>query len=140
MLLLALFINCKSTQKPIVISEEENAVFNQKEGDAHTIKGEESEYDIIIIDIGFNSWLQSIAKPKGFYSQSYMESRNTIYVMEWNNRVLQPSNYNPDLYELQIDYDANTDYGYDVNYQLYNYFIYFQRKYKQRLGPFIPRI
>ncbi|MGJ8739147.1 MAG: DUF6146 family protein, partial [Zobellia laminariae] len=30
--------------------------------------------------------------------------------------------------------------GYEVNYKLYNYFIYFQRKYNQRLGPFVPRI
>ena len=44
------------------------------------------------------------------------------------------------LYELRIDYDTRTDYGYEVNYKLYNYFVYFQMKYKQQLSTFIPRI
>ena len=81
-----------------------------------------------------------MAKPEGFYSQQYMETRNYQYVIEWNQRVLQPQRYNPSLYEMQIDYQPNTDYGYDVNYKLYNYFIYFQLTYKERLGSFVPRI
>jgi len=53
---------------------------------------------------------------------------------------MQPQRFDPNLYELQIDYQQGIDYGYEVNYKLYNYFIYFQLTYKQRLGPFIPRI
>ena len=56
-----------------------------------------------------------------------------FYVTTWNSRVLQPQRFNPNLYEMQIDYKANIDYGYDVNYQLYNYFVYFQNRYKQNL-------
>ena len=41
---------------------------------------------------------------------------------------------------MQIDYQAHIDYGYEVNYKLYNYFIYFQIQYKQRLAGFVPRI
>ncbi|MEM7382459.1 MAG: DUF6146 family protein, partial [Bacteroidota bacterium] len=63
-----------------------------------------------------------------------------IYVINWNNRVLQPQQFSQRLYELQINYDPTIDYGYELNYKLYNYFIYFQRKYRQRLGPFVPRI
>ena len=84
--------------------------------------------------------MASIAKPEGYYSQNFLENRNQIMVLEWNQRVLQPARYNPNLYEMQIDYSRQIDYGYEVNYKLYNYFIYFQRKYNQRLGPFIPRI
>ncbi|WP_368662325.1 DUF6146 family protein [Zobellia laminariae] len=69
-----------------------------------------------------------------------MESRNQIFVANYNQKVMQPMRYDPNLYEQQINYEPNTDYGYEVNYKLYNYFIYFQRKYNQRLGPFIPRI
>ena len=39
-----------------------------------------------------------------------------------------------------IDYDYFTDYGYEVNYKLYYYFIYFQLHYKQQLTNFVPRI
>ena len=44
------------------------------------------------------------------------------------------------LYEMQIDYQNNINYGYEVNYILYNYFVYFQQKYKQKLGGFEPRL
>lgn len=138
--LTVLSINCKSTKETLDISKEEKAIFNQVETENDAIDKEDTEYEITVIDSGFDTWFRSIAKPKGYYSQSYMESRNIIYVIEWNQRVLQPNIYDPSLYEQQIDYKSGIDYGYDVNYQLYNYFIYFQRKYKQRLGAFVPRI
>lgn len=108
--------------------------------DTVNIVNEDLEYEIIIIEPGFNFWLSSRAKPKGYYSQGYLENKNLIYVSEWNNRVLQPLRYNPNLYEMQIDYRQGIDYGYEVNYKLYNYFIYFQLKYKQQLAGFVPRI
>ena len=114
--------------------------FDQKVGDTVEISSDSTEYEIIIIEPGFNFWLQSIARPEGYYSQSFLENRNQIYVINYNQRVLQPMRYSPSLYEWQIDYNPNIDYGYEVNYKLYNYFIYFQRKYNQRLGPFVPRI
>lgn len=110
------------------------------EDDIVRISNDDLEYDITIIEPGFNTWLASIARPKGYYSQSFMETRNRLMVINWNNRVLQPQQFNSNLYEMQINYDSNTDYGYDVNYKLYNYFIYFQLTYKQQLSSFVPRI
>lgn len=133
-------ISCSGTKNVVDVSEEEKLVFQEGEEQPVEIVSDKTEYEIIIIEPGFFTWLQSIAKPEGYYSQSFMENRNQIFVMNWNQRVLQPSRYNPNLYELQIDYRPNIDYGYEVNYKLYNYFIYFQRKYNQRLGPFVPRI
>ncbi len=122
------------------ISSEEKEAFNQTEGDTIRIASNKTEYEIIIIEPGFNVWLQSIARPEGYYSQTFLENRNLIMVNNWNQRVIQPLRHNPNLYEMQIDYRQGIDYGYEVNYKLYNYFIYFQRKYRQRLGPFMPRI
>ena len=132
--------SCNSTEKALNISEGEKAVFNEKSSDTLTIKNDSVEYEITIIELGFVTWLKSVAKPPGYYSQSYLENRNQIYVTTWNQRVLEPTRFDPNLYELQINYNPQIDYGYDVNYQLYNYFIYFQRKYNQRLGPFAPNI
>lgn len=132
--------SCSSSKKAVEIGEEEKMAFQQQEGDTIEISDDKTEYEIIIIEPGFNFWLQSVAKPEGYYSQSYLESRNQLYVIEWNNRVHQPIRFDTSLYQLQIDYDSFTDYGYEVNYKLYNYFIYFQRKYNQRLGSFVPRI
>ncbi|MEX0312759.1 MAG: DUF6146 family protein [Allomuricauda sp.] len=139
-LVFGMLLSCTSQKQALDISAEERAVFDTKEGEQVEISDEESEYEIIIIDPGFYGWLQSIARPEGYYSQSFLENRNQILVINWNQRVLQPQRFNPNLYQLQIDYDPNIDYGYEVNYKLYNYFIYFQRKYNQRLGPFFPRI
>ena len=108
--------------------------------DTVRIANDNLEYEIIIIEPGFNSWLLGTARPEGYYSQEFMEGRNRIYVSEWNNRVLQPQRFSPQLYEMQINYDPGVDYGYEVNYKLYNYFIYFQLTYNQRLAGFLPRI
>ncbi|MCX2680183.1 DUF6146 family protein [Galbibacter sp. EGI 63066] len=137
--------SCSSTQKAeevmdLNISEEEKQAFNAKGEDTVRIADDSTEYEIIIIDPGFYSWLNSIAKPRGYYSQHFLENRNQIYVINWNQRVLNPFRYDSNLYEMQIDYQSNIDYGYEVNYKLYNYFLYFQRKYRQRLGPFYPRL
>lgn len=139
-LVLGLFASCTAQKEALDISTKEQEVFNSKAEEQVEIKNEETEYEITIIEPGFYTWLQSIARPEGYYSQSFLENRNKLLVINWNQRVLQPQRFNPNLYELQIDYNPSIDYGYEVNYKLYNYFIYFQRKYNQRLGPFIPRI
>ncbi len=142
-LFISLFIalnSCKTAKEPITIANNEKEIFNTQVNDTTVIVSDKTEYEIIIIEPGFNTWLLSIARPEGFYSQSFLETRNRIWVTEWNQRVLQPQRFNTNLYELQIDYSPFIDYGYEVNYKLYNYFIYFQRRYNQRLGGFIPRI
>ncbi|WP_422859812.1 DUF6146 family protein [Flagellimonas sp. S174] len=122
------------------ISKEEKAYFELEDDDPVEISDEKTEYEIIILEPGFNAWLKSIAMPEGFYSQQFLENRNNLMVIQWNIRVQQPFNFDPQLYQFEIDYRSGIDYGYEVNYKLYNYFIFFQRKYNQRLGPFIPRI
>ena len=140
LLLSSLTTGCKSTRAEVDISPGEQQAFKESVGEPVVISDPRTEYEIVIIDPGFYSWLKSFARPEGYYSQAFLESRNEIYVINWNNRVLLPGQYDPNLYMWPIDYDPKIDYGYEVNYKLYNYFIYFQRKYNQRLGPFIPRL
>ncbi|GGF17564.1 DUF6146 family protein [Flavobacterium limi] len=106
--------------------------------DTIRIANDSLEYEVIIIDNGFSFWLASTALPRNYYSLPYLENKNQIYVTEWNNRVLQPQRYNPNLYEMTIDYQPHIKYGYEVNYLIYNYMIYFQNTYKQRLGGYLP--
>ena len=116
-----------STTKPV-----------EAQGDTVRIANDALEYEVLIIDPGFNTWLNSIALPRGYHSQSFLETKNQLYVSEWNRRVMQPQRYDPNLYEMTINYDSNIDYGYEVNYLIYNYMIYFQNKYKQKLFGFVP--
>ena len=131
-LILICIISCKT--KNIVAKSAQNTI----KGDTVRIANDSLEYEVTIIDAGFSSWLNSRAFPRNYHSESYLESKNRMYVAEWNNRVLQPMRYDPSLYEMQINYDYNVHYGYEVNYLIYNYMIYFQNTYKQKLSGFVP--
>jgi hypothetical protein len=111
---------------------------NEIKGDTVKIANKDLEYEVIIIDGGFTSWLNSKALPRNSYSESYLENKNNLYVSEWNRRVLQPQLYNSNLYEMQINYDSNIHYGFEVNYLIYNYMIYFQNTHKQKLFGIVP--
>lgn len=133
-LVLFIVIAC-STQKTNVAASKKPAT---SVNDTVRIANDELEYEVIIIDSGFSTWLATMALPRNYYSQSYLENKNRQYVQEWNSRVLQPQRYNPNLYEMRIDYDPTINYGYEVNYLIYNYMIYFQNTYKQKLAGYVP--
>lgn len=120
-------IGCSSTTKTITKKDT-----TLPEG-AVRIVNDSLEYEIIIIDIGFEPYLHSIAKSASFYSQSYYETKNKFYVTEWNIRVQTPLRYNSSIYENVIDYNFSTNYGLDVNYKLYSYFKFVEYKYKEKL-------
>lgn len=128
--LLGFFIySCSSTQDRGMAAGEAMV-----ENDTVRIANDSLEYEIIIIDPGFSYFLNSLARPEGYYSQSYLENKNQFLVTDYNYRVLNPQIYNPNIYEMQINYDPRIDYGYDVNYKLYNYFVYLSRKYNQNFS------
>ena len=97
------------------------------------------DYEIVIIDPGFTGWFNAYAKPRGYYSQQYLESRNREWVISWNMRAANPAVYG-NLFLATIDYENTIDYGYEVNYMLYYYLTYFQLSNNIRLGSFLPRI
>jgi len=104
------------------------------ENDTVRIANDSLQYEIVIIEPGFNLFINSLAKPRSYYSQSYLETKNKILVQEYNSRVRNPLNYNPNLYIQEIDYDPFVNYGYEVNYMLYNYFVYLSHEYNQRFS------
>ncbi|WP_418262725.1 DUF6146 family protein [Flavobacterium faecale] len=133
-IILGIVVSCHSSKT--IASKSNNSSPNKN--DTVRIANDSLEYEVIIIDNGFNNWLISQALPRGFHSQQFLENRNRLYINEWNNRVLQPRRYNPNLYEMTINYDPMIDYGYEVNYLIYNYMIYFQNTFKQKLFGNVP--
>ena len=111
---------------------------NTSKNDTIRIANDELEYEVIIIDAGFNTWLASYGKQRNYYTQNYMEQRNRTWVRQWNQNVI--SGPRRDLFEMTINYDPNTDYGYEVNYLLYNYLTYFQLTNNIQLGGFQARL
>ena len=126
---------CNPAKKTIADSSKPNTV-----NDTVRIANDELQYEVIIIDPGFSTWLATTARPRNFYSQQYLEARNRTWVIEWNNRARTPGRMNQELFEMPIDYQNTIDYGYEVNYLLYNYLTYFQIRNNIRLGGFAPRI
>ncbi len=127
-------LSCNSSKETIT---------NEKphlQSDTIRIANDEIEYEVIIIDGGFTSWFNSRAKPRSYYTQSFLEARNQFWVLEWNRRANLPTVYNSNLYEMPINYETTIDYGFEVNYMIYNYLTYFQLTNKQQLGGFPARI
>ena len=127
LLSITLFIACGSysntTSKTTIIKEDPVIIANKA-----------LEYEIIIIDLGFTSYLNSIARPMSYHSQTYLQNKNRIYVTVWNSRAQNPQRYNSSIYENVIEYETNVDYGLEVNYKLYWYFKFAEQKYKMRLS------
>lgn len=136
LILLFIIIACSTTSKNV--ADANQPAKNTAVNDTVRIANDSLEYEVIIIDNGFSNWLVSRAYPRNFHSLSYLENKNIQYVTEWNNRVLQPQRFSPSLYEMTIDYSPAIKYGYEVNYLIYNYMIYFQNTYKQKLWGYVP--
>lgn len=133
-IIFCVLIGCTSSKSTMVKKQKPTGTKN----DTVRIANEELEYEVIIIDPGFSSWLASTAMPRNYYSQSYLENKNQLWISEWNSRVAQPFRYNPNLYEMTINYDPTINYGYEVNYLIYNYLVYFQNTYRQKLFGHVP--
>lgn len=131
-LILIVFIGLYGCNSSKLANQSDEIVATDKKQDTIRIVNEELEYEIIILDVGFDSWLVT-QKPMSYYTNQTLRIKNQFYVAEWNRRVMQPLYYDSNLYGQWIDYDPNIDYGMEVNYKLYQYFQFFQKKYRQKL-------
>ncbi|MFZ4930691.1 DUF6146 family protein [Chryseobacterium sp. Mn2064] len=95
-------------------------------------KNEDGEWELTVVDTQFDYFLSAIAKPISQYSESYLKTKNTFLVNEWN------SYYNSGRYrniiESGIDYDPKENYGIKFEYKLYQVFAYVNWKYGLRMN------
>lgn len=127
LILAAFVIGCASTntKKDIANTADDTS-------DTVRIANDSLEFEILIIEPGFNNWLVT-QQPRGYYEQFWLETRNSIRVITYNNRVLNSTQYDPNVYIQQINYEQGVDYGYEVNYLLHNWFKFFEQRYGQKL-------
>ncbi len=119
-----LVVSCGSYQTKKITTEKEEPV---------VIANEKLEYQVIIIDQGFTTFLNTVARPIEYYSESYLKNKNRVYVDVWNSRARNPQRFDSSIYENVIEYQSNVDYGLDVNYKLFWYFKFAEQKYKMKL-------
>ncbi len=119
LLFIGLFISCASQKN---ISDDKTGRLGIKDS---------TEYELIIFDTGFDFWLASNKIRIGTYSNDYYQSTNYRYALEWNRRYSTGDR----IINSYIDYNLQTDYGFDFNYKLYMYFRYFEETNKTKLIP-----
>ena len=73
---LAILLSCTS-KKPNVVNTEITKIV---QNDTIRIANDTLEYEVIIIDPGFTTWLNSVARPRNFYSLPFLENKNYLFV------------------------------------------------------------
>lgn len=94
-------------------------------------KDEDGEWDLEVIDTQYNYFLNAIAQPMSYYTESTLKARNRILVNEWNAHFV--SGRYQDIIQSQIEYNPEEKYGLKFEYKLYQVFAYVQWKYKLKL-------
>ncbi|MBC8487663.1 MAG: hypothetical protein H8D45_16660 [Bacteroidetes bacterium] len=117
---LILVISCSFKSNVVELTEQQNA-------------NDSTEYELVVFEPGFDSWFATNRKPKWFHSHDYYQRWNVLYTNEWNYRF-NNINYGKPPYDYLIEYDADKDYGIDVDYKLYWYFKFMENKYKMKLN------
>jgi hypothetical protein len=95
-------------------------------------KNDDGEWDLTVIDTQFDYFMNAVAKPISQYSESYLKTRNTLLVSEWNSYYSSGRYRN--VIESSIDYDPKENYGIKFEYKLYQVFAYVNWKYGLRMN------
>lgn len=119
------FISCVAQPKTDAIDKGTTKIENGKV----ILTNPNLEYEVIIMDNGFERWFSTNRKPKDYYSIAFLESKNRQWVQQWNARAGRMNS----VIESRIDYNLQTHCGYEVNYMLYHYLLYFQQVNNLRL-------
>lgn len=89
-------------------------------------------YDVIVMEPGYDTFL--ITQPsKESYSESSLKTKNIRMVNEWNTRCKNPAQYDPNIYEMEIDYNPLLDYGIDAEHKIFMFFRFVSDKFGLRL-------
>ena len=96
-----------------------------------TIKSDSTEYEITIIDPGFDQWYLMHYSPAKDHSNEYYRSRNQVAICTWNDYFTR--NRYRRVIDDYIFYDNSVDYGIEVNRKLYWYFKYTEEEFRIRL-------
>jgi hypothetical protein len=83
------------------------------------------EYELIVMDTGFETWYILQDSPARYRSQQYYEGWNRQYVSASNAYANQP--YRRSFFQTIIGYVPNVDYGFELNHKLFYYFKYVEK-------------
>lgn len=85
-----------------------------------SISEEQEEYELLVLDPGFETWFMTTWAPAKDRSPQYYSYWNRAYVNAWNYKATNP--HTASLFDNMIQYDPTADYGIEVDRKLYYYF------------------
>jgi len=112
------------TCSPVKEASKTSAVMTQSSLDS-------TEYDIIIIDPGFDQWYLLNYSPSKDRLNDYYRIKNLIAVGNWNEYYRSGRYIN--IIDSYLDYRPEVEYGIELNRKLFWYFKYLKSKYRIRL-------
>jgi hypothetical protein len=86
-----------------------------------------TEYEVIIVDIGFDTWYLTNYSESKDRSNEYYRYKDMVAVMNWNN-YYHLGRYDR-VIDSYIDYRPDIDYGIELNRKLFWYFKYVKTEY-----------
>jgi hypothetical protein len=86
----------------------------------------ETEYELVVFEPGFDTYLE-MQLPLEYFGDAYYKSWNIRYTSEWNIRAI--NNRLAGAYQEQINYNPLVDYGIELDYKLYYFFRFIEKKY-----------
>lgn len=117
---------------PFSCPAQANSKNDKEKSEMKPEKNDDGEWDITVIDTQFDYFLSAIAKPMSQYSESYLKTKNTFLVSEWNSYYMSGRYRN--VIESSIDYDSKENYGLKFEYKLYQVFAYVNWKYRLQMN------
>lgn len=90
-----------------------------------------TEYEVVIIDSGFDLWFLTNYSPSKDRSNEYYRYKNLVAIANWND-YYRLGRYDR-VIDSYIDYRPDIDYGIDVNRKLFWYFEYVKSDYRINL-------
>lgn len=106
-------------------------IVSVEKSEAEILEADSLEYDVETFDNKFESWYLMHKSPANYRSQDYYENWNRQYVLAWNSRATNARRNT--FFEPIVGYDPNTDYGFDVNHELFYYFQYVENVLKIKI-------
>lgn len=117
---------------PFSCSAQDRSKSTKEKSEMKPSKNDDGEWDLTVIDTQFDYFISAVAKPISQYSESYLKTKNTLLVSEWNSYYFSGRYRN--IIESSIDYDPKENYGIKFEYKLYQVFAYVNWKYGLRMN------
>lgn len=104
---------------------------NKKNTEMGPEKNEDGEWELHVLDPGYESFLISRARPTNMFSEQTLKNKNHLLVTEWNSHFYSGRYRN--IIKSAISYDRNENYGFEFENRLYQVFAYVSWRYKLRM-------